>query len=458
MLPQAPSKLLRPLTLSGSAILALVLLSSRAAAQADSSHRTPPRATLLGWEESVRFAIFDRAGSAHGRTSHRGILQRFDEAMDAEYDLDIISSAFALTETYRWHRREAGARFRAGSIDHLRLVQQGDLKARVALGAEWFLKARFVHDESLTAERNLLWLGFAKRFAAGRYSVFVQGTLRTRKPESDVELGFTWTAQRARVTVAIAALDPFNDLIFQTLEVGPGIADTTLDYTSHPFTLRFIADLTLGRTVRAELLGLAMSPTAVTARVGPSRAPGFEQDEGYAYAGGLLGWEPSAETGLGAFATWVRAHLARAPLAAGRPEDAFELTETTSTLGIYAIHQLNQRLAFEGWGARIWRLENRLPTGTAENEYEDRTWAGRTSLTHGSGRGFNATLGLDFTARRLSGPPPVTTLEPLARDNFRLRADLGWRFGGRASLVAGAGLDLDTGRFDGAHGRFRVYW
>ncbi|NIR46042.1 MAG: hypothetical protein GWN99_16575 [Gemmatimonadetes bacterium] len=458
MRPKAPSRLLRLLLLSGLVALAPACPSKPAAAQPDSSSARPPRATLLGWEESVRFAIFDRAGSTRGRNSRRGILQRFDEAMDAEYDLDIISSDFSLTETYAWHRRENGARFWAGSIDHLQLIQQGDLKARVVLGSGWSIKARFVHDESLRTERNLLWLGFARRFAEGRYSVFVQGTLRARKPESDVELGFSWNAEHARVTVAAAALDLFNDLIFQTLEVDPGVTDTTLDYTSHPFTLRVIADLTLGRGVRAELVGLVMSPTTVVAAAGPGRLPGFEQDERYAYAGGLLGWEPSAGSGLGGFATWVRARLDREPLAAGRPEDAFELTETTSSLGIYGIHELTPQLTAEGWAARIWRLEDRIPTGASEVEYEDRTWAGRASVTHGARRGLNVSLGLDVTVRRVSGPPPVVTLEPLGSDNFRLRVDLGWRFGGQAGLVAGAGLDLDTGRFDGAHGRFRLYW
>ena len=61
------------------------------------------------------------------------------------------------------------------------------------------------------------------------------------------------------------------------------------------------------------------------------------------------------------------------------------------------------------------------------------------------------------TARWTSGPTPVPTLEALDQDNARLRADIGWSFD-RALFIAGANLDVDKSRFDGAHGRFALYW
>ena len=143
--------------------------------------RSVARATLRGWEEQVRFAVFDRGGSFYGRTSDRGILQRFNERMDAEYDLDVISSMFSLTQTYSWYQRTDGVRFWAGSIDHLQLVQQGDFKTDVALDASWSAAARFIHDESLRTKRNLLWLGFAKAIAGETYRLFLRGTLTAKK-------------------------------------------------------------------------------------------------------------------------------------------------------------------------------------------------------------------------------------------------------------------------------------
>jgi hypothetical protein len=101
----------------------------------------------------------------------------------------------------------------------------------------------------------------------------------------------------------------------------------------------------------------------------------------------------------------------------------------------------------------------RPDTTVAPNvDYEDRTWAGRASLAYRTATGPFAELGLDLTARETRGAAPVASLEPLAADNVRLRFDLGWRFGGRALFIAGGNVDLDHGGFDGAHGRFALFW
>jgi hypothetical protein len=437
--------------------LAAAVLAAPPAAYAQLDTATVARATLRAWEEQVRMAIFDRGGAYDGRTSDRGILQRFNEAMDAEYDLDIISSTFSLTQTDSWHRRDVGARFWAGSINHYRLVQHGDFKARVGLGRGWSANARFLHDQSLRTKRNLLWLGFEKRFGEGSWRVFLQGTLQAAKPESDLELGLTWKAGTGELTLALAALDVFNNLVYQSLEVDPGVADTVLDYVQQPFTARFALDYPLGRRFRAEAYGLMMTSARVLVSSQSLPDEGFAQDERYAYAGGLLEWSPSLRSAAGAFATWVRAELNRQPDTAADPLDPFDLQESTWSLGLYAVQRFARRLSYEGWLARVWRSEKR-ERPEEPVEYEDRTWAGKHTLTYRWAAGFSAGLGLDFTARRTDGPEPVPTLEPLDGDNFRLRFDFGWESAGRAMFVAGANLDLDAGRFDGAHGRFALYW
>jgi hypothetical protein len=419
------------------------------------------RATLRGWEEQVRLAVFDRGGSFYGRTSDRGILQRFNELMDDEYDLDVISSMFSLTQTYSWYQRNDGARFWAGSIDHLQLVQQGDFKTDVALGTSWSAAARFTHDESLRTKRNLLWLGFAKAFSGETYRLFLRGTLTAQKPEADLEAGFTWQPGRSELTLAVAALDVFSDLVYQTLEVDTAVADTALDYLRHPFTARIALEVPLGSRIRAEAYGLVMTPTTVLVQSQARPSDGFEQDESYAYAGGLLEWEPSRLSAVGGFATWVRARLDRAALADGPPEDDFDLTESSWSLGLYAIHRFDRRVSYEGWVARVWRTEERVRPDTSvapDVDYQDRTWAGRSSLIYRASSGFRGELGFDFTARWADGPAPVPNGRPLGEDNSRLRFDLGWEFGGRAMFMAGANLDVDAGRFDGAHGRFAFYW
>lgn len=441
--------------------LGVALLNPWRAANAQSDTSQVARGTLQGWEEQVRLAIFDRGGSFHGRTSERGILQRFNEDMDSEYDLDVLSSVFSLSEQYQWYRRKNGARYWAGSIDELRLIQHGDFKASVPLGASWAADVWFTYQETLTAQRALLWLGFRRKLSDDDAHVFLRGTLQAVKPDADLELGVVLTPGGGTLTVAIAALDLFSDFNYQVLEVNPSIADSALDYTSHPFTLRAALDMPIGGHFRTEAYALFLTPTRLAVESQTRPGEGFVQDERYAYAGGLVEWEPSTRTALGLIATWVRASLGREPLSNGQPEDDFELTEETWRVGFYAIHNFPNRFALEAWLGRVWRMEDRLRPDTAmapDTNYEDRTWAGRNSFIYQTPRGFRAELGLDFTARETSGSTPVPTLSPLGRNNFRLRADFGWHFGQRAFFLLGANLDLDGGSFDGAHGRFMLNW
>lgn len=417
------------------------------------------RGTLRGWDEQVRLAVFDRGGSFNGRLSDRGMLQRFNERMDSEYDLDVISSTFALTEQYAWYQRTNGARFWAGSIDEVRLIQHGDFKASVPLGATWAADVLFNYQETLTADRALPWLGFRHTRSNGT-QVFLRGTLHAFKPDTDLELGVVLTPRGGRLTLALAALDVFSDFNFQTLSPDSAVVDTSLDYTKHPFTLRAGLDLPLGRQFRTEAYALYLTPTEVVAE---TNAPGggFTQGERYAYAGGLIEWGPSSSTAVGLLATWVRATTERAALPQGQPTDDFDLTEETSRIGIYAMHRLMRRIGLEAWIARVWRLEDRVtpdPTVAPSSSYSDRTWAGRNSFVYRADRGFRGELGLDFTLRDTSGRTPVPTITPLDRDNVRMRFDLGWHFGSRAFFLVGANLDLDAGGFDGAHGRFMLNW
>jgi len=444
-------------------VLLLAAASSRALL-AQSGYAPPAHATLRGWEEQARLAIFDRSGSYFGRTSDRGILQRFNEQMDFEYHIDLISYGFSLSDTYDWHRHTSGARFWAGSIDHRRLIQHADISASVALGTAWAADVFLTHHETLEAQRNLLRLRFRRKLFGERAHAFLLGTLKADKPEADVELGLSWSLGPGELTLAFAALDLFSDFIYQTLEVGPSIADSTLDYTSHPYTARIALDLPLGRQLRVEAYALALTPTRVIAESQTSAGVGFSQDERYAYLATLLEWSPSPRTAVGGFGTWVRSRLGRNRLWLGRAEDDFELMERTWQLGLYAIHHLSSRLSSETWLARVWRTEERLrpDTTVAPNlDYEDRACAGYTTLTYRTRAGFRGELGLDFLTRDIVQPGDVPGAAALDRDNYRLRLGLGWHVDSTALFTLGFGVDLDDSRgrgFDGAYGRFRLYW
>jgi hypothetical protein len=332
-------------------------------------------ATLRGWEENRWLAIYDRDGSYFGRASDRGILQRFNEAMDFEYHIDVISYSPALIETRDWYRRENGARGWGGSLNHLMLLAEGHFKVSVPLGETWSTDARFIHQETLTAQRSLLWIRFNHDLFDRRGRAFFRSTLNTDKSQIDFELGFIWRAAPGEISVSLGALDLFSDLIYQKLEIGAGLAPMALDYISRPYTGRLAVDLPLSRRFRLEAYGLALTPSQVIFESQTVPDSGFVQEERYAYTGGLLEFKPTPATAVGTFGTWVRARLGRTPLPAGVPEDDFDLTEKTWNAGVYVIGRMRQRFVLEAWVARLDRapVAGRRPAATRY----DRCAAGR---------------------------------------------------------------------------------
>jgi hypothetical protein len=86
-------------------------------------------------------------------------------------------------------------------------------------------------------------------------------------------------------------------------------------------------------------------------------------------------------------------------------------------------------------------------------------------LSYRATGGFFASASFETDLRDvLKGAGQVPSLEPLGQDNVRVRVELGWRLGRNVMLSGGYRMDLDGdpgtghGRFDGAHGKFAVYW
>ncbi len=423
------------------------------------------RATLRGWEERARHTIFDRAGTYYGRLSDQGILQRFNPDIDREYHLDLISFAFSLAETYEWYQRGAGMRFWAGSIDHLRTVQNAQIAGVVGLGGAWAARAQFTHENTLGADRSLIELQVNRKVFGENGLAFGSMTLTPSKAEMDVELGVGIPLGESRLTVAVAALDVFSNFIYQGIGV-EGVSDTTLDYTSLPFTARTALDANLSDNFRGELFALAMTPTQVVVREGGPEI-GFQQDERYAYLGGLLEWHPSPAASVGGFGTWVQGKTFRSALSEGVPEDNFDLTERSWRVGGYTLVPISSRFATDAWIAHTWRTEvrTRPDTSVAANvDHDDRSWSGRLNLGYRARSGFRLDLGIDFLTRELVGSAPVPGSEALDDKNIRARIDLGWHFGSRAYVVVGTNADLDgdvggwAKVFDGGHARFAAYW
>lgn len=424
-------------------------------------------ATLRGWEEYSRITIWDRSGSFFGRLAREGILQRFgNRELDAEYDLDLVSFSPSLEEDYRWYHSENGARFWTGSINHLHLVQNAQFSAAVPLGESWSALVQINHQRSLQARRSLVRLTLLHDLRGPRLQLFLTGTLKDDKPDTDLEAGIVWLGLPGSVTLAAGVLDVFNDFITQTLGV-EYLTDSIVNYLSHPLSARVSFELSLSQRLRLEAHALTITPSEIRVDLVRDPSAGFSQQELYGYLGGLLQWTPTSKTALGVLGTWVRARIDRQDRGSGGPDNDFALTEREIRWGFYGIQRLARRWSLEGWVVRLIRPEERLhgDTGAVGGmRYKDQAWTGRFAGTYQAPGGFRGELGLDLVARGIEDPAAVPERAFLADNNYRLRFDFGWRFGSRALLVVGSNVDLDRdrgtaiGAFDGGHGRFAFYW
>ncbi len=443
-------------------IIALFGIATVARAQNDYSDYL--HATLRGWEDGVRVTIFDRNGSYFGRLSECGILQRFNSLEDEEYALDIVSFGFSLSEDYEWYTRRRGARWRGGSINYVNLVQAAEIAGSVPLSDTWDFDVLFNQESTMQAERSLVRAIFRKSSADGNVTGFLTGWLKSSKEEMDLEFGLTFTPGQSSITVAAGALDPFSDIIYQVLGVGPKYSPVSLNYVKHPFTARLSADIPLGRQFRSELYGLIMSPGDVIVTEQADTLGSFRQNEGYGYAGALLEWAPSRNSVAGTFATVVKSGMDRQMLDQSPPEDSFDLNETTGQIGIYGMQRLGGNVLLDAYLVRVLRLENRSCPDVAESsliDYEDRTWIGRGTVTYRAQNGFRGEIGLDFDSRDVIRDANIQGRHH-SYFHSRFRFDMGWYISDRAMFVWGANVDLDrdtsTGWFDGGHVRFQVFW
>ena len=414
-------------------------------------------ATLAAWADQVWLSLLDRDGAYYGRLAEEGIFQRFNPEIHDEYELE-IRSLFHPGEDARWAEQPNGFRIAGASISHPHILNVLDWRQEIHISGPVDLVARYRRERSLTARRDYPRVAVRWRDMLGTpWTVQVGIGVHFFKPSADVEfaLARSWRDSEDRswtLEVRLAALDAFNEAIFQGLGVRADDVDAHYDYAGAPLAARTTLRATASRW-RAELHAGSSRRSEVQVTFPATGLAPFTQLEKVAFLGALLQVTPLERVTLALYGTWARADTERQAPASGL---GFTLREQTVTVGARARTRLNPRWAVETDLMRVGRPEWRSPDGGAPREHRDREVFARAALVRYPEAGWTGRLAFAFLDRDAGFLAPWLTAQ-----HQRLTTEAGYRFRSGFEVTAGLGWDLDNFArlpFDGGHLRLSAAW
>ncbi|MCY3679129.1 MAG: hypothetical protein OXH66_16310 [Gemmatimonadetes bacterium] len=454
---------------AAAALLAVVSLvaaaSLRAQSHAEPSADSPVAetdsaavATLAAWADQVWLSLLDRDGAYYGRLAEEGIFQRFNPEIHHEYELEIRGSLFHPGEDARWAEQPNGFRVAGASISHPHILNVVDWRQEIHVSGPVDLVARYRRERSLTARRDYPRVGVRWRDMLGTpWTVQVGIGVHYFKPSADVEVALarSWRDREDRswtLEVRLAALDAFNEAIFQGLGVRADEVDAHYDQAGAPLAARTTLSATASRW-RAELHAGSSRRSEVEVTFPATGLAPFIQFERVAFLGGLLQVTPLERVTLALYGTWARADTERQAPASGL---GFTLREQTVTVGARARTRLSPAWAVETELERVRRPEWRTPEGGAPRQHRDRGVFARAALVRYPEAGWTSRLAYALLDRDAGFLAPWLTAQ-----NHRLITEAGHRFRSGFEVTAGGSWDLDNfGRapFDGGHLRLSAVW
>ena len=450
-------------------VMQVALSPVSASAQVDS---TSLHATLSGWDESNWLQFLNRDAADGGRMSTLGILQRFHENIDFEYEMDRLTSQFSLVEDYSWYRlQDDGVRWRGGSINKRDILTRVQFKTTISIGKSWDFKLRFDKKVSPVTDRSRLTFAFDKSWNSGLFA-FAKGSLDALKTDSDVEFGVGWrssalTNPRHEARLSLAVVDWANNLVYVRLNAAEQTPiDSTLAYDKQPLALRGSVSSGITQTLRLEAFGALAAPSTLDQYEGFTPDQGIRHEERFGYAGGLVEWSIRPNLRIGGFGTYIEARTVRSALSADQGVEEYRLVEATTNLGAFGLFGMGKSWHLEAIIARNWRPEERdyVDSTLTDVDYLDQSWTGKLLARRSAPRGLMTDLGFYWDARDIArGAGQVPSAGNLGWHNYRLNVMVGWRFNVNFMFLIGAGLDMDAlpqiqGLFDGLKARFTVVW
>ena len=433
------------------------------AAPAEAQHRpssaiAPRIATLASWADDAWLALTDRDGSYFGRLDERGTLQRFNPLMDSEYELDLATALFAPAEDARWAGTERGIRVAGASINHPFVLNFIDWRERIPISGPVRLLARYVRQRSLTAQRDYSNVGFEWQPAENQeWRVRTTIGVHFFKASADLEVGTSrrWGhgEQSFTLDVGVAALDAFNNVIFNALGVRPEDTPAHFNYTTLPVAMRLAAVWQLPRG-QVELRGGLSNRSEVLVSFPASGDPSFELAETFAFAGAMAAVRPAEAIAVAVYGTIARAEAVRS--LRGVPREGLQVDEETRVAGLRARIGEGQRLWLELDLRSLWRPETWVVENDPPIDHRDREVSAQLAAAHWPPAGWIWRLGYGFMDRHAGVLAPW-----LSAANHREVIEVGHRFPSGFEVVAGLRWDLDQltrAPFDGGQLRFAATW
>ena len=416
-------------------------------------------ATLAAWADQVWLSLLDRDGAYYGRLAEEGIFQRFNPRMNDEYELEIRGSLFHPGEDARWAGLPNGFRVAGASISHPHILNLVDWRQEIHVSGPVDLMARYRRERSLTARRDYPSVGMRWRDVLGTpWTAQVGIGVHFFKPSADVEVALarSWRDGEDRswgLEVRLAALDAFNEAIFQGLGVRADDVDAHYDYAGAPLAARTTLSAAASRW-RAELHAGSSRRSEVQVTFPATGQAPFTQLEKVAFLGAILQVTPLERVTAALYGTWARADTERRRAPSSGP--GFTLREQTVTVGARARTRLNPSWAVETELERVRRPESRTPEGGAPREHRDREVFARAALVRYPEAGWTSRLAYALLDRDAGYLAPWLTAQ-----NHRLITEAGHRFRSGFEVTAGVSWDLDHFRlapFDGGHLRLSAGW
>lgn len=253
--------------------------------------------SLAGWEHRHRRMVLDRRHAYGDLTYDRGVFRHITPDMDTEYPLDMATYRFDPLETTAWTQMDSGLRLRVGSVVRAAWAFVTEVKHTAALAPNHSLRIDATLQQDGAAQRSLIEFSYDWNIS-GPHHAGVRHTISQYKPDFDASFYYQYgTGPTGRIRAEMTVLDPYHDLIFQTLGVDKKDENFVRSYEQQPYMGRVVLETPSRFPLRAEVYaGWQPGSELVVQSIADSKYR-YRDQESFHYIGALLEYSNGPLTG-----------------------------------------------------------------------------------------------------------------------------------------------------------------